>query len=62
MPIQANQKFPLGSENGPVEMPRYQGLPKNQPPPVSPNEPLQKDGYLFPPLYNSVLVEGTSEV
>ena len=62
MPKQANHKFPSTLANGLVEMPHYQVPPENQPLPVSPNESLHKDGFFFPPLHNSVLVEGTSEV
>ena len=62
MPIQANQKLPPTLKNGPIEIPCYQVPLANQPPQVSPNESLHKYGFLFPPLYNSVLVEGTSEV
>ena len=62
MPMQANHKFPPALANCLVEKPWYQVPPENQPPLVSPNESLHKDGFFFPPLHNNVLVEGTSEV
>lgn len=40
-----------------MEAPIYQGSSK-----VSLDEPLVKDGYIFPPLNNSVLVEAVGEV